>query len=100
MVGKRLLRLGGLAAVVSIGGLGAATWASAQSSPAQTIRACVDSEGNIRIIGANDRCKRNEREPTVKVLRIADDAGPTSARRRIERLGHPSSPLPALLALP
>jgi Type VI secretion system effector, Hcp len=56
---KLKLVLGVAVAALLVGGYATYSWA-AGSAEAQTINACVNTEGNVRLVAVSDACKKNE----------------------------------------
>lgn len=82
--------------------VGAASWVAASENPAPTIHACVQRDsGQVRIVGANEQCRRSETalawnaEGPAGPAGAAGPAGPAAAPGDIGPAGPAGDPGPA-----
>ena len=77
---KRKLMLGAaLVAVLATAG-GTYAWASAGATSTQTINACINGDGFLRLVGVNGNCRRGETPISWNTVGPAGQTGPTGAQ--------------------
>jgi type VI secretion system secreted protein Hcp len=76
---KRKLLLGAAIAAVAVAGAATYAWA-ASSATSQTLNACVDKAGNIRLVAGPGACRKNEQAISWNTTGPAGPAGPAGTQ--------------------
>jgi hypothetical protein len=76
MRNTRLSQWWKIGALVALGLLGTATWASAHGGDLGLIHACVTTSGQLRIVGANESCAGSESPVDWNIQGASGPAGP------------------------
>ena len=92
---KRKLAIGAALVAVLAATAGTYAWASAGAAATQTINACLDREGQLRLVAIADACKKNETPLSWNTVGPAGAAGQQGVAGRDGRDGQQGAAGPA-----